>query len=64
MTKEEVLKLQSGDEIYWNDSDEDSCSRIYKINTIECIDSGDEDPIVLITEQDGSVLQCYASELS
>lgn len=51
MTKEEVKKLQSGDEVFWNDPDDDpesNCSRVYKIQTINL--RGD---IVTIYEPDG-----------
>jgi hypothetical protein len=37
MTLKEVEQLHAGDEVFWNDPDDDpesNCSRIYKIQTI------------------------------
>jgi sortase (surface protein transpeptidase) len=59
MTYAEVKKLHSGDEVYWNDPDEGTASRVYKIRTIEVIGE-----IVVITDSDGSHLECFAKELS
>lgn len=59
MTKDEAAKLQPGDEVYWTDPDEGACSRVYRIRTIEI--QGD---VVVITEPDGSFLECFAEELS
>jgi hypothetical protein len=62
MTQAEVEKLHPGDEVYWNDPDDDpetSCSRVYKILTIQVFDE-----MVVITEADGSHLECFAKELS
>lgn len=66
MTRDEVLSLNPHDQVYWNDPDDGSCSRFYYIVTID--HSGphddDDDPIVKILDEDGSCLECYASELS
>ena len=59
MTSEEARNLQPGDEVFWTDPDDGVCSRIYEIRTIEVYDE-----IVVITEPDGSSLECFASELS
>jgi hypothetical protein len=56
----DVKKLQPGDEVFWTDPDEDACSGIYKIQTIEFVPPN----MVRIMEPDGSVLECYARELS
>lgn len=60
MTIPEVKKLHAGDEVYWNDPDNGLCSKTIKIATIEvrpCY-------TVIITGDDGSYLECFASELS
>jgi hypothetical protein len=54
-----IKKLHSGDEVFWNDPDNGACSRVYKIQTIEV--NGN---VVTIQEPDGSVLECFARELS
>lgn len=59
MKVREVRKLYKGDEVYWNDPDEGRCSRIYKIHTIHVWAN-----MVVITEPDGSTLECFADELS
>lgn len=59
MTGDEVRALQPGDEVYWSDPDEGRTSRVYRIRTIEIIGE-----IVVITEPDGSSLECFAEELS
>ena len=59
MTKTQINQLQNGDEVYWTDPDEGAASRVYKIRTIEVIGE-----IVVITEPDGSSLECFPSELS
>lgn len=56
----DVRKLHTGDQVFWNDPDDGACSRVYQIQTIEV------DPqtgVVVIQEPDGSVLECYAREL-
>jgi hypothetical protein len=55
----QVKKLHPGDEVFWNDPDEGTCSRIYKIRLIEV--NGN---VVTIEDVDGSVLECFARELS
>jgi hypothetical protein len=50
--------LHNGDEVYWNDPD-GSCSRVLKIETIE-VKAG----VAVITEPDGSLVECYTEELS
>ena len=59
MTKAQVKKLHSGDEVYWNDPDNGVCSRVLKIQSIEI--KGD---IVAIQEPNGAVVECFAKELS
>ena len=59
MTFEEVARLRNGDEVFWNDPDEGLCSRYIIIQTIEV--KGD---IVIIQEDDGTTLECFAEELT
>ena len=54
----EIKKLHQGDQVYWEDPDEGSCSRLLAIQTIEV--NGN---IVTIMEPDGSVVEAYAREL-
>ena len=61
MTLKEAKQLHKGDEVFWNDPDSGLCSRVYKINTIE-VDK--ENKTATIQEDDGSVLECFLSELS
>jgi hypothetical protein len=60
MKIKDVRKLHSGDQVYWNDPDDGTCSRVYQIQTIE-VDP--ETGVVVIQEPDGSMLECYAREL-
>lgn len=57
-----IRGLQRGDSVYWNDPDDGICSRVLVIQTIEIND--EDDPVVIIMEPDGSVVECFASELS
>lgn len=52
-------QLKVGDQVYWNDPDEEKCSRHYTIQTIEFLGDG----CVSITDKDGSHLECFVSEL-
>lgn len=64
MKIDDAKELCPGDEVYWNDPDDGACSRYYVIHTIELrchVGVGD---IARIVEQDGSVLECFISELS
>lgn len=54
-----VLKLHSGDQVFWNDPDDGKCSRYYVIQTIEVNGNW-----VSIVGKDGSRLECWARELS
>lgn len=58
MTHQEIQELHSGDEVYWADPEEGATSRILTIRTIEVFEE-----IVVITEPNGSSLDCFASEL-
>lgn len=60
MTMEQVMKLRSGDEVFWTDPDRGACSRTYKIATIQVHD----DAVVSIVDVDGASLECFAHELS
>lgn len=62
MTIEEVRRLHRGDEVWWEDPDNGTCSRHYKILTIEVPEH--EEGVITIEDEDGSVLECYADELS
>lgn len=59
MTKKQVKELHSGDEVFWNDPDNGTCSRVLKIHSIEV--HGD---VAVIQEVDGSVVECFIKELS
>ena len=60
MTLNQIKQLHKGDEVFWVDPDGGKCSRIYKINSIEI---RQDVKTVIITENDGSILECFASEL-
>ena len=73
MTLDQVSQLHAGDEVFWNDPDESlvlgegphhlkRTSRYYTIASIKI--ENDLDEVVLITDFDGSELQCFAHELS
>lgn len=69
MTLDQVRQIQPGDQVFWNDPDEGTCSRVLTVQTIEInVDSEDDgedmDIIVSIMEPGGSVVECYAHELS
>lgn len=70
MTLEQALQLRAGDEVFWTDPDGGAGSRHYTIATIDVQERDDasqeeaSDAIVSITGQDGSVLECFAEELS
>ncbi len=59
MTHNEVAKLHTGDEVYWNDPDNGACSRPIKIGDVWV-----EGEVVLIRENNGEVLSCFPEELS
>jgi hypothetical protein len=58
MKMRDVKKLHTGDEVFWNDPDEGTCSCHYLIGSIEI--KGD---IVSITDKNGDHLECFAREL-
>lgn len=65
MTTKEVQELHNGDEVFWNDPDEDSeCSRYITIQTIEVESEEEGNGIIRISGTDGSCLECFAHELS
>lgn len=51
-------KLHQGDQVFWSDPDNGTCSRILTIQTITVV--GD---VITIMEPDGSVVEAYAREL-
>ena len=59
MTDAELVKLDHGDEVRWQDPDEEVCSRIIKISSIRVVGE-----IVQITDNHGRYLECFANELS
>ena len=59
MTKQSVLDLHSGDEVFWSDPDNGHCSRIYRIATIEVVDN-----VAKITDVSGDYLECFIEELA
>lgn len=58
MTMRQVRKLHQGDEVFWEDPDEGTCSKTIVIKEISI--KGD---IVSITGRDGADLECFAREL-
>lgn len=67
MNSKQVRSLQSGNVVHWNDPDNGICSRTLKIKTIEVMEDeeeNDEDHVLSIIDEDGSELDCLASELS
>lgn len=67
MTPSQIEKLKPGDRVFWNDPDDGACSREYKIKRIKYrLEPGERpcgDEIVSIEDEDGSCLECFASEL-
>ena len=57
MTLNEVRQLHNGDEVWWDDP-EGLTSRSYNIRLIRVVGE-----VVTIMDVDGSVLECFASEL-
>lgn len=60
MNKKQLKQLGTGDEVFWTDPAEGTCSKHITIQTINL----EHYPIVQITGKDGSDLECYAKELS
>ena len=58
MNRKEVLKLNSGSEVWWKDPDNNTCSRSYTIRKINI--KGD---VIGITDIDGNYIECYSHEL-
>jgi len=59
MNLKQARELRIGDEVYWNDPDDDICSRYYNIAKIEILGND----IVHLVDKDGSELSCFISEL-
>ena len=59
LTDEEIDELKPGDEIIWTDPDNDQCSKLMIIQTIER--NGD---IITIETTLGDTLECLSHELS
>jgi hypothetical protein len=59
MELDAVHKLQPGDEVYWNDPNEGTASRVWQIQRIEIFGE-----LVVIHDPQGDTLECFASELS
>lgn len=53
-------KLAPGDEVYWNDPDEGTCSRMLTIRSIRW----EGDDVFVIEDVDGSVVQGFNGELA
>ena len=60
MTISQAKQLHSGDEITWNDPDDDLCSRSFIIGSIKYLSNG----AFYIVDTNGSGVECFASELS
>ncbi len=52
--------LRTGDEFFWSDPDEGTCSRVVRIQTIEYTD----ERTIRVMESNGNVLECYLNEIS
>ena len=61
MTKKQAKALQPGDQVYWSDPDEGTCSRLLTICSIDFKEDGN---VVEIMEPNGRVVECYVRELS
>lgn len=59
MTLSAVKKLCPGDTVFWEDPDGGICSRHCTIQAIRIVDD-----MIQIQDVDGSVLECFAHELS
>lgn len=59
MRIETIKKLKPGDEVFWNDPDEGTCSRMLKIHSIKIVPPN----VVHIEEVDGSYVEVFAREL-
>jgi hypothetical protein len=63
-----IYRLSTGDEVTWTDPDDDKCSRVLRIQTIEFhgdVPGADEDDIIVkITDKDGGYLEAKVAELS
>jgi len=60
MKIKEIQNLHSGDEVFWKDPDKGKGSRHYIIQSIEIIGKD----VAVITDIDGTVLECLIEELS
>ena len=60
MTIKDVKNLQTGDEVFWTDPDDNLTSRYLTIQEIEIV--GDD--VFKITAKDGDYLEGYLWELS
>ena len=58
MNIENIKKLHSGDEIFWNDPDDGLTSRYITIQSIKI--TGD---VIAIYGKDGDELECFAHEI-
>jgi hypothetical protein len=58
MTNKQIDKLKPGDQVFWNDPDDNICSRAFQIKTIK--KTGD---VIKIVGADGSSVECLAKEL-
>lgn len=55
-----IIELHNSMAVYWNDPDAGICSRWLTVAKLQELPHG----TVVITEPDGSELECYPSELS
>lgn len=54
-----IRNLRPGDEVHWIDPDGDSCSRDYRIKTIEI-----KGEVICIESVEADILECFANEIS
>jgi hypothetical protein len=59
----QVLKLQAGDEVHWNDPDNGLCSKHITISEIT-VQGNDASAVVSLIGKDGSHLECFPQELA
>jgi len=58
MTNQEAKEIKPGDMVFWNDPDEETCSKLMTVKKIVIV--GD---VIKLTAMNGDYLEGYAEEL-